>query len=351
VSFPAAVASERSFAHVCLGGTFSPLHRGHRALLARAAAIGDNVFAGVTSGELATRGREREVPPVEERIGHVEAFLETQGVGDRVDVGAIEDPFGRALEERFEAIVVSPETRSTAERINKERGKRGLDPLVVEEVPFVLGLDGEPVNGTRVANGEIDADGLDPLEVHLAVGTQNPVKVEAAEQVFGRFVPEVHVDAVDVETGVSAQPIGAEGPQGAANRARRALAASEEAGLGVGIEAAIVEDEASGCTFDVQYGAIADSQGRVTTGAGPGFTYPSAVLEAVEDGHTIGEAFDAIEDRQGVGSDEGAIGVLTRGGATRGELTEWAVITALVPRLKPSWYDPLPGEELAFRLD
>lgn len=343
---PVVADEEPSFAHVCLGGTFSPLHRGHRALLARAASIGENVFVGVTSGELAQRGRKREVPAVEDRIDAVEAFLDDNDVLDRVEVAPIDDPFGRALEERFEAIVVSPETRTTADRINKERGKHGLDPLVVEEVPFVLGLDGEPVNGTRVAAGEIDVDGLDPRSVHLAVGSANPVKVEAAEQVFGRFVPKVQADAIDVDTGVCDQPRDSEGPQGAANRARRALAASEEAGLGVGIEAAIVEDEASGNTFDVQYGAIADSQGRVTTGAGPGFAYPAAVLEAVDRGRTIGEVFDELEDREGIGRSEGAIGVLTRGGTTRAELTEWAVLTALVPRLRPSWYDPLPGEAL-----
>lgn len=339
-----ALADEPSFEHVCMGGTFSPLHRGHRALLMRAATIGENVFVGVTSGELARRSREREVPAVEERIADVEAFLKAQEVDDRVEVAPIEDPYGRALEERFEAIVVSPETRGTADRINEERGKKSLDPLAVETVPFVLGLDGKPVNGTRVANGEIDPDGIEPRKVELAVGSGNPVKVEAAENVFGRWVPNVHAQALDVETGVSDQPTGQEGPRGAANRARHALEAFEGEGLGVGVEAAIVEDPHSQSTFDVQYAAIADQQGRITTGAGPGFSYPPSVLEAVEAGHTIGEVFDAIEDREGVGRAEGAIGALTGGAATRTELTEWAIIAALVPRLRPELYQPLPGE-------
>jgi pantetheine-phosphate adenylyltransferase len=335
-----------SFAHVCMGGTFSPLHRGHRALLARALTIGEQVFVGVTSGDLARRGRERKVPAVEDRIAGIEAFLSERSALDRVEVAPIEDPFGRALEPRFEAIVVSPETSDTAEAINAERRKRDLDPLAVDEVPFVLGLDGQPVNGTRVARGEIDPEGLQPRSVQLAVGSANPVKVEASEQVFGRFVPTVDAWTVDVETGVSEQPRDAEGPKGAATRARNALAASDEAGLGVGIEAALVDDEASGETFDVQYAAIADAQGRVTTGAGPGFSYPPGVLSAVEEGRTIGEVFDALEDRAGVGQAEGAIGVLTGGAATRTELTEWAVLSALVPRLQPDWYRPLPGEEL-----
>lgn len=327
-----------------MGGTFSPLHRGHRALLSRALSVGENVFVGVTQGELARRNREREVPPAKERIADVRAFLETHGLADRAEIAPIDDPFGRALEPRFDAIVVSPETRRTADRINTAREDEGLDPLVVETVPFVLGLDGEPVNGTRVAAGEIDADGVEPRRIRLAVGTGNDVKVQAAKHAFGRFTPTVEATGVDVDSGVPEQPYDEEGPRGALRRAHRALAEVDEAGLGVGIEAAIVTKSPSGQREDVQFCAIVDGQGRVTTGAGPGFAYPPRVLADLDEGRTVGEAFHDLTGREDVGSQEGAIGVLTRGGATREELTEWAVLAAIVPRLRPEWYDPLPFE-------
>ncbi len=335
---------DRPFEHVCLGGTFSPFHRGHRALVGRALAIGDNVFVGVTSGELAQRGRERTVPPAKERIADVRSMVEEAGRAASVDIAPIEDAFGRALEPRFEAIVVSPETRGTAETINQARREEGLDPLSIETVPFVLGLDGRPVTGTRVAAGEVDPDGLEPRSVHLVVGSANPVKEAAAKDAMGRFVPEVTTEAVDVDTGVPEQPYDEEGPRGATQRARAALEASEHEGLGVGIEAAIVTEDPSGQRHDVQYCAIADAQGRVTLGAGPGFAYPPRVVEMLEEGATVGEAFREITGREDVGHREGAIGVLTRGGATREELTEWAVLSALVPRLRPSWYDPVDAE-------
>jgi inosine/xanthosine triphosphatase len=338
--------ADRDFEHVCLGGTFSPLHRGHHALLLRAFDIGDNVFAGVTSGELAQKSRQRTVPDVDERVHEVQAFLEESGVAERVEVAPISNPFGRALEERFEAIVVSPETRSTAERINEKRDELGLAPLAIEQVPFVLAFDGLPVNGTRVANGEIDPLGVEPKSVHLAVGSQNPVKVEAAERAFGRWVPNVAASALDVDSGVPEQPRDEEGPKGAARRAVRALEASDKRGLGVGIEASIDMDDPSGERLDVQYCAIADEQGRITTGHGPGFAYPQVVMDALDEGHTVGEAVSALEQRDDVGEREGAIGALTRGGATRTELTEWAVIAAIVPRVRPELYDPLPGQAL-----
>jgi pantetheine-phosphate adenylyltransferase len=332
---------EPAFEHVCMGGTFSPLHRGHRALLSRAVTVGENVFVGVTQGELAQANRDRVVPPAKQRIRAVREALEAGGAGDRAEVDAIQQPEGRALEPRFEAIVVSPETRGTAERINATRRERGLDPLAIEVVPFVLGIDGRPVNGTRVANGEVDPEGVEPKRAHLAVGTANPVKVEAARDAYGRLVPNVEAEAVDVDSGVPEQPRDEEGPQGAARRARRALEAHDAAGIGVGIEAAIVTEDPSGQTHDVQYAALADEQGRVTLGAGPGFAYPPRVLDDLEDGHTVGQAFERLTGREDVGREEGAIGVLTRGATTRRELTEWALLSALVPRLRPAWYTPL----------
>lgn len=344
---PAVGASEEHgerFDHVCMGGTFDPLHRGHRALILRALSIGEHVFIGVTSGELSRRNREREVPSAEARIEAVDRLLKEKGLEDRAEVAPIDDPYGRALEPRFEAIVVSPETKPTAAKINEERQANGDDPLVVEVVPFVLGLDGLPVNGTRVSNGEIDPDGVEPKRVHLAVGSANPVKIEAAKTAFGRWVPDVETTGVEVETGVPEQPHDAEGPQGAANRAIAALEAVDDAGLGIGIEAALHTQDPSGEPFDVQYCAIADRQGRITVGAGPGFTYPPVVLEALEAGETVGDVIGRLAGSQSIGREEGAIGYLTRLGTTREELTEWAVISAVVPRLRPELYDPLPLE-------
>lgn len=333
-----------TFQAVCMGGTFDPLHRGHKALIHRALAIGEHVFIGVTAGELSQRGRQRQVPPAEARIEQVHRLLKEIGQEDRAEVAPIEEPFGRALEPRFEAIVVSPETEPTAERINDARRENGDAPLVIEEVPFVLGLDGLPVNGTRVSNGEIDPEGLEPQRVHLAIGSANPVKLEAAKRAVGRWIPSVEATGLEVESGVPEQPHDAEGPRGAANRARRALEAVEAAGLGIGIEAAIHTGDPSGEPFDVQYCAIADRQGRITVGAGPGFAYPPRVLEAIEAGQTVGEAIGALAGSETIGQEEGAIGFLTRLATTREELTEWAVISAMVPRLRPSLYDPLAFE-------
>ena len=89
---------------VALGGTFDPVHDGHRALFDRAFELGD-VTVGLTSDDLAA------------------------------------------------------ETRAGGERVNEIRRERGLDGLDIEVVPHVRAADGDIVSSTRIVRGEIDEHG------------------------------------------------------------------------------------------------------------------------------------------------------------------------------------------------
>ena len=80
--------------------------------------------------------------------------------------------------------------------------------------------------------------------LNVAVGSCNPVKVEAVRRAFAAAFPdsEVTVSKHDVPSGVSDQPRGEEETRlGAQQRARGALAAAAAADYGVGLEGGVVD--------------------------------------------------------------------------------------------------------------
>jgi pantetheine-phosphate adenylyltransferase len=147
---------------VALGGTFDPVHDGHRALFDRAFELGD-VTVGLTSDELApkTRNEDRYVRSFEQRRRDLEAELKhyADKYDHAYDVRELQEPTGIATEEQFDVLIVSPETETGGRRINEIRRERGLDPLEIEVVDHVYADDGDIISSTRIVRGEIDEHG------------------------------------------------------------------------------------------------------------------------------------------------------------------------------------------------
>jgi pantetheine-phosphate adenylyltransferase len=148
--------------NVVLGGTFDPVHDGHRALFERAFELGD-LTIGLTSDDLApkTRSNERYVRPFEERKADLEADLRTiaEEYAREFEIRELTEPTGIATEPGFDVLIVSPETKAGGKKVNEVRAENGLPPLEIEVVDHRYAEDGNIISSTRIVAGEIDEHG------------------------------------------------------------------------------------------------------------------------------------------------------------------------------------------------
>ncbi|MFB6299667.1 MAG: phosphopantetheine adenylyltransferase [Halobacteriales archaeon] len=147
---------------VALGGTFDPIHDGHRALFEAAFERGD-VTIGLTSDELArgTRPEGRYIRPYADRKADLEAELErySEQYDRDFEIRTLTKPTGIAVEPQFDVLVVSPETKAGGEKINEIRKERDLEALDIIVVDHIRAEDGEIISSSRILRGEIDEHG------------------------------------------------------------------------------------------------------------------------------------------------------------------------------------------------
>lgn len=170
----------------------------------------------------------------------------------------------------------------------------------------------------------------------INVGTHNPVKVRATRNVLEKIYTTVDVEGIEVDSGVSDQPIGLdETIQGAMNRARNAFIGVD---LSVGIESGLLAVPHSITGYlDLQWCAIYDGE-RTTLGVSAGFEYPPAVVEEVLKGQEVGDVMDRVTGVEKLGQKTGAVSILTKGLLNRTENTEQCVLMAMIPRMNLGVY-------------
>jgi inosine/xanthosine triphosphatase len=183
---------------------------------------------------------------------------------------------------------------------------------------------------------------MESKRCRVAVGSLNPVKVNAVKTVF-KMLCEAEIISTSVPSGVPPQPIGLkEIIEGALNRA---LGAREKtsADYGVGIEAGAIITAVE--PLELQAAIIVDSEDKVSIGLSQVFPLPRRWLGMIKKGVELGTIASEATKRKNIGKKLGLIGYLTHGLITRTDLTRNALIMALVPRLNPQLYPELPTVE------
>lgn len=307
-----------------VAGTFNILHEGHKALLDRAFQLGDEVYIGITSDRMASSSRDR-LNTYYIREKAVKEYAASKK--KPFSVFTIDDIYGPdEMMDHVDVLVVSEETLANGKEVVRKASEKGKK-MELSVVSIVQKSDGGKLSSTDIMNGSCSRNG-DAEAIDIAVGSANPVKVEAVRNVMERIFGQVRIFAYDVPSGVPEQPFGDQTQEGAKNRAKAAL---HDHALSVGIEAGVFE--MFDTLYDFQYCAILDREGRYTIGTGSGFRYPDSVVELVRKGKTVGEAMKIVYGETNAGKTMGAIGILSKGLLDRRSLTEQSVLAAMIPRI------------------
>ena len=144
-----------------MGGTFDILHVGHKALLQKALEVGDIVLIGLTTDARASKNRNKtQINNYNIRLASLQNLLKSMKSLDRFQIVPLENDWGPSVvDEDFEAIIVSDETKSTAQKINKIRSAAGKSELEIVVVPMIRAQDGHRISSSRIRNEEIDSEG------------------------------------------------------------------------------------------------------------------------------------------------------------------------------------------------
>lgn len=314
-----------------IGGTFSILHAGHEKLL-RAALAFDEIVIGLTSDAFVKRKKQAPLIQYVVRKRNLALFLARLAKKKpnlKIKFMKIEDEFGPALTENADALIVSAETKKTAEMINEARLANSRKPLKIIPLPLAYASDYLKISSSRIFQKKIDEKGRRLAPVILALGTLNPSKKQglenAAKKLFGNF----RIEMLKVQSGVSNQPFEQETVQGAENRARAAYYATD-ADYGIGFESGIFRMGEN--LHDIALCAIFDGE-KTTFGNSMGFQMPARTIDLLAQHKDLGAVMEKLSGIKKIGYKQGAIHYLSAGLLSRQEMNEQAFLCAMIPRI------------------
>jgi len=164
----------------------------------------------------------------------------------------------------------------------------------------------------------------------VAVGSTNPVKIQAVTEAFQEMLNGGDVIGIQVKSDVSDQPFNEEVLEGAVNRAEKALKLTG-AEFGVGIEGGVIQLGEK--WYNLGFVTIIDKKGRRGTGTSGWFECPPKILDQLKRGRELGDVMDELTGMKNTKMQNGAIGIFTKGKVPRKDLYKHGIFMALIPFL------------------
>ena len=174
----------------------------------------------------------------------------------------------------------------------------------------------------------------------VLVGSKNPVKINSVKEAFSKYFQNNEVLGINVNSGVSIQPVNEETFNGAQNRITALFKINTEenhnADYFVGIEGGIIQVNNTWFGFGCM--CIADKNHRFGYGTSPFFELPDSIIKELLNGKELGDVMDEITGKYNTKQKEGAIGFFTNGIMHRTDLYIPGLVTALIPFLHKEFF-------------
>lgn len=170
----------------------------------------------------------------------------------------------------------------------------------------------------------------------IAVGSTNKAKVHAVEEVIRDypFLAKAKIATFSVPSGISDQPLSLkETIQGAKNRAENAFEACTPCNYSFGIESGLCEAPGTKTGYLHLCACCIYNGSDHHVGFSTGFEVPALLLDLIfQQKMDLSQAclHSGISANAKLGSEEGLIGILTKGRIDRKQYSKESIITALI---------------------
>jgi inosine/xanthosine triphosphatase len=172
--------------------------------------------------------------------------------------------------------------------------------------------------------------------MEIAIGSKNPVKINAVKKAFSMFFKDFKVSSVASSSGVADMPMSFDEMfKGAKNRAGYALKKTG-ADFAVGLEGGC--EEFNGEYFLEGVVVIVDKNDKIGVGKSSALLLPKIFTEEIKNGKELGIVVDEFSHDKNSKQKGGAISFLTGGKIGREEEFVDATIRALIPFIN-EFYD------------